>query len=149
MTTLISYHPGAYGPTLLIAPFLREELETLERLFFDLAARKIEQRELSRALACELDSLEGITLLGTATDRNAGFRRVGDPASLPRFEWHSSPDAWTDCALLVRRLRESDAPGHQYLTREGVDDALVVVSFGEVTQEPARGVPEEGGGGEP
>ena len=43
------------------------------------------------------------------------------------FRWTRSQDGWEECVGLVDGL--SDGPGHQYLTIEGVDDALVELAF--------------------
>lgn len=44
------------------------------------------------------------------------------------------------CVCLIDGLLEGNAPGHQYLTHEGVDDALVELAF----QEPRPVIANDG-----
>jgi hypothetical protein len=42
----------------------------------------------------------------------------------------ASSDGWTTCAALMEPFMDGSA-GHHYLTTEGIDDALLELSFGE------------------
>lgn len=132
MSTLVSFYAGAYGPTLLVAPQSTKELESFERLLCDLAEGRVESCDLTGFLECELDSLGGLTLRTVGVAGSGRLVRSQGRPDRPSFDWSNTPEEWRDCASLVRRLREWNAAGHQYLTREGFDDALVEVSFGEV-----------------
>lgn len=136
MSILVSYYPGAYGPTLLIAPQSTQELEAFERLLRDLADGNVGSRELESHLDCNLDSLSSITLRRTGMGSSTRLVRTEVGPGRTRFDWSNTADGWRDCASRVQRLRESNAAGHQYLSREGLDDALVELSFRELTVQP-------------
>lgn len=50
------------------------------------------------------------------------------PASIT---WVRNPEGWETLTLLVDGLIEAKTPAHQYLTEEGLDDAVVELSFRE------------------
>lgn len=66
------------------------------------------------------------------------LRRVPDVKALEKkltlvsnasFEWAMTSREWEKAAGLVDGLLENNKPGNQYLTQEGVDDALVELAF--------------------
>jgi hypothetical protein len=53
------------------------------------------------------------------------------PGGPPTFRWRQSKDGWRQCAYLVKGLLQGSGRGHQYLTTEGVDDALIELAYRE------------------
>ncbi len=49
-------------------------------------------------------------------------------AAEPEFYWVRSSSGWMECVDLMDGLIRGGT-GHQYLTKEGIDDALVEVSL--------------------
>jgi len=54
---------------------------------------------------------------------------VGGPLGNALFCWSRSPSGWQLCVELIAPIVENDQPGHQYLTTEGVDDAVIEVAY--------------------
>lgn len=118
---------SAYGPTILLklrspeaAAYLRTILDRLVAEGLGASLRLEEDPRVS--LGAALWSLE--------------LRVVADPE--PRrlwkqdeggFTWAGTPEEWQTTSLLIEPL--IDQSGHQYLTSEVDDDALVEVSQGE------------------
>lgn len=63
-----------------------------------------------------------------------GLQRLVGVARLS-FEWAYASDDWGNIADLLDPLIASDAPCHQYLTTYPYEDAIVVVSKGEYTDD--------------
>jgi hypothetical protein len=61
-------------------------------------------------------------------NRQGFFKRSDSPI---QFEWTRSAEGWDYLAELIDGLVQSNAVGHQYLTRYPGEDAIVVVSKGE------------------
>ena len=55
-------------------------------------------------------------------------RKVQDTPRGPRFEFMRYEEGWLECAELLDGLK---APGHQYLSRGSMDEALVMFSYRE------------------
>lgn len=125
MQIIGDFGTGAYGPTIILKLLSEDAALWLCRLFIDLAT--------TRTIA---------TLTDEPTVSIRGLRRLvlerRDPPLVPglhlmapeEFSWSASADGWISSAGLIQPFTEGRT-GHQYLTTEGVDDALVEVSFGE------------------
>ena len=126
----VNFYVGAFGPTIDIvvrSPIVMERiLATLQSL----ADQQANDIDLERMLTENADY----------GDLKLNMRCVWDGPASPgktlfweaeqhAFHWIDDPDGWSDRVELVRSLLESRA-GHQYLTTEGLDDALVVLSYG-------------------
>lgn len=131
---LIDYYQGAYGPTMRIELKSPGSLVELQRLFGELAV----QRRLTVTLR-DADVLQGLkirmlrmkalclTVLEYAEPMKV-LRRETTKAGLV-FHWSRSALGWAEVAELLDPMCEHQSPAHQYLTREGVDDALVELAF--------------------
>jgi hypothetical protein len=119
------FYPGAYGPTILLEAqeligvdwFLRKlvELSRDECAAFDLAA--MPEASLEHVSELRLETVE--------IQPKPALIRDGD-----RFTWRQDTLRWAHASMLIEPLLKGGA-GHQYLTHEGVDDALVEFSVGE------------------
>lgn len=116
---------GAYGPTI----FLKLESDAAVRWLHDLMLSMVNSTE-SRDLTSEsiaqfrgIDRLE----LRSAFKAEKHLLRVRDRFS---FLWCGSADYWRRTAGLLEPFLGGKT-GHQYLTREGIDDAVLEVSFRE------------------
>jgi len=128
----IDYYPGAWGPTIRIAAQDRAGLLAFKRVLLEAARTEGYQRDLLSTLnirAVGIDSLL-VKTISSGQDPPMSLRRLPD-AKTTAFEWRLSSNNWEVQAELVDGLLAQDLPGHQYLTEEGVDDALIVVAFRE------------------
>ena len=128
---LIDFYHGAYGPTIRIGVLNLESARELWKIFKALAQGDLREVKLEkmpqttvvglRSFVLELipDEAEDEKKLSLSNDRE------------PSVRWKGSDEGWAVCAGLVEFFVENDLSGHQYLTEEGVDDALVEVSYKE------------------
>lgn len=125
------YYIGAHGPTVLLKVYDYDYLLNLRRLFKDLSHGIIEEVRLQDVMAIELDGLKGITLKVATSESRKTLAILKDSDGTSYFEWIRSQDGWHECACLVDGIIESNEPGHQYLTQEGTDNALIELSYKE------------------
>lgn len=121
------YYEGAFGPSILLILTSRESIPWLRALFDDLAAAPIgttlslvDQPEASIGAA-----VGDLILCRIASKAEKHLNREHDD----KFVWSCSSDEWTTNSFLLEPFLER--PGHQYLTDEVADDALIEVSYGE------------------
>jgi hypothetical protein len=121
------FYEGAFGPSILLVLTSRESVTWLREVFGDLAVAPTERLfSLVSQPEVQIGAAVGDILL----------RRVSIPPEkhlaredYDRFVWSCTSDEWETMSLLLEPFLER--PGHQYLTNEGADDALIEVSFGE------------------
>ncbi len=128
---LLAYYMGAYGPTIRIDAQRWEDLAAVGMLFRRLASGETSEEDVGVALGCRQDSLHSLVAVRKEGRRRKALTLHEVVAGLPTFRWSQDGDDWLDHAEKVDVMLESDSPGHQYLTCEGVDDALVEVCFRE------------------
>jgi hypothetical protein len=118
---------GAYGPTILLELRSAEATDLLLSVFGDLV-------DSAPGTEIRLDRIPRVSLGASimrfvlrAVDVSPDRHLVRDGAG--GFLWSCTADEWDTARLLIEPLRRQ--PGHQYLTSEFEDDALVEVSSGE------------------
>jgi hypothetical protein len=128
---LLAYYVGAYGPTIRIDSQSREDLAAVGQLFRRLASGAVREADFGQALGCRLDSI-GLLMVRWVKSRSPKALELQYyTAGQPVFHWSNTGEEWLEDAEKVDVLAATDAPGHQYLTREGVDDAVVELCFRE------------------
>jgi hypothetical protein len=128
---LLAYYVGAYGPTIRIDSQSLENLAAVRQLFRRLASGAVQEADFAEALGCRLDSM-GALIVKSVESRHAKALELQDHnAGRPVFRWSNTGEEWLEQAEKVDGLAAAQSPGHQYLTREGVDDALVELCFRE------------------
>lgn len=122
------YYEGAFGPTIILflgspagAMWLEDE--------FRRVAQSGRPRDIADDPRIELANVTALTLALREAGPDVELKRV-DGDDSPSFLWTATEDGWQRLAGLMEPL-SSGQTGHQYLTRERVDDALVEVSLGE------------------
>jgi hypothetical protein len=117
---------GAYAPTILLTLRSTEAADLLLSIFGDLV-------DSAPGTEIRLDWVPGVSLGASimrfvlrAVDVSPERHLVRDDAG--GFLWSCTAEEWDTARLLVEPLRCQ--PGHQYLTSEIEDDALVEVSAG-------------------
>ena len=131
MSTLLSFYPGAYGPTLMIDPEDLCELIAIQRAFENLASATLNRVEFCEVVLCRRDAIEALTLQLVQSAQSKALEIRGLGPNGPEFLWSNTQEGWQRCASLVEGLVAFKKPGHQYLTRLPVDDALVELCFQE------------------
>ena len=136
-TIIVDYYDGAYGPTLRIDVPSREMLDWLKSLFADLAGGAHGQADLIHPDRVRATSaIARILLLRDASVRpgQRTLHLTGTPEKI-EIRWAGPPAYWSRCSALVDGIVAAGRAGHQYLTEEAVDDALVELSFMEASGE--------------
>jgi hypothetical protein len=75
-----------------------------------------------------------LELLSGAREPTKTLIRVGNTASRAEFRWRRNLEGWRVCLDLCEGLIPES---HQYMTHEGVDDALLEIAFMENWQPSA------------
>ena len=132
-------------PTIFVELPDRLAVKALKALFLGLAVSE-RPIALSEQPGTELKGMTSIDLvLAEQPARRRGLQRVldlfrftEDPRrhllrvdDSPKYRWTCTAEEWRASAALLEPFLE-DRSGHQYLTEEGVDDALIEVSYHEV-----------------
>jgi len=119
------FYAPAYGPTVLLKLVSTDAAQLLRDAFLRLAAGEPALR-LYPHPSVSLEHVSRIDLRVVLTPPGKHFRRAGAAA----FTWEATTGEWATLADLVQPFLQGEA-GHQYLTSEVADDALVTISFGE------------------
>lgn len=128
-TTLleVDFGDGAYGPTLLLIAQPGDGIRWLHGLLRGLAESPegTAVRVVPQPLVWTSEDVTEIRLCVVTRSpvRHLQHDRAGS------FVWSATAEEWTTATLLVEPLLHQ--PGHQYLTSETEDDALVEISVGE------------------
>jgi hypothetical protein len=120
-------YDGAFGLSILLVLTSRESITWLRAMFDNLAGAPLgTDVSLVNQTQASIGAAIGDLLLRRVVRRPAKHlvRGEGDV-----FVWSCTADEWTTLSLLLEPLLER--PGHQYLTDEVDDDALIEVSYGE------------------
>lgn len=127
----IDYYQGAYGPTIRIDIQTMQSLVTIKNIFLQLAESKKKATDLVTVESVHATGVDQLILKDVSPnqERAKKLQREKDNTKTVTFYWSMSRPGWQRCAGLIDGLIESQRAGHQYLTDEGVDDALVEVAF--------------------
>lgn len=130
---LIDYYHGAYGPTIRIDVRSLENLLKIKHTFLMLAQAKMSEVNFHQVGAVEMTGMESLNLklISGKTLREKTLVLVNTTVYGPVFEWSRCSAGWIKCSGLIDGLINLNSPGHQYLTDEAVDDALIEVAFQE------------------
>jgi len=128
---LLSYYVGAYGPTIRIDSHLQDHLIAVGQLFRRLASGAVVEADFGQTLGCRLDSIGSLIVRAAKSRSSKALELQYYTSGQPVFGWSNTGQEWLEDAGKVDALAAADSPGHQYLTREGVDDALVELCFRE------------------
>jgi hypothetical protein len=127
----ISYYQGAYGPTIRIDLKSQRELRVFREMLVHLLNVSIMTLQHSREYTLEdIDSLT-LRVLPDNEDKSMGLKLLSPVTTNPVFQWSQSVEGWEEAIDKINVFFQTDSPGHQYLTDESVDDALVEIAFRE------------------
>ena len=129
---LIDLYQGAYGRTIRLATDEEATLQALRKVFLQLARGRRGPFELGETIFPRVDRRTRIKIYAALIERERRKTLAEEPAANPpTFRWRQSKDGWRQCAYLVKGLLQGSGRGHQYLTTEGVDDALIELAYRE------------------
>jgi len=129
---VIDLYQGAYGRTIRLATDEEATLQALRRVFLQLARGRQGPFELGETIFPRVDQRTRIKIYADFIERERTKTLVEErAANPPTFRWTQSKDGWRQCAYLVKPLLRGRGRGHQYLTRERVDDALIELAYRE------------------
>ncbi len=122
------YYAGAYGPTIILILRSTASCVWLQRVFRDLGDNNSPRVLTSepQARIVNVDIIE----MRCQPDGPVVALRHPDNGSEKSFAWYATPDGWRYQADLIQPFCDGGS-GHQYLTDDKDDVALIEVSFGE------------------
>ncbi len=124
----IDHYESAYGRTIRIFTRDMQALNFMKELFERLSIENdLEVDILDLYKNAEVTGLQSLKLKQVHSEPALGGHLLMNNKF--QFIWSRSKEGWKECAELVDGIISSGTDGHQYLTSEDYDDALVVVSF--------------------
>jgi len=124
-TILWDFYPGAYGPSILVELPDLAAVALLRRILVRVAATG-SPIDLNNEPRMRLKNIANLKLVLATQPSRKTLSSTGDPL----FVWSCTAEQWRAHAALLDPFLDGHV-GHQYLSAEGVDDALIEVSFGE------------------
>ena len=130
---LVDYYKGSYGPTILFIVNDEDDLYYLFGLIKGLVRYDYPEISLSKNDRFALSNMRNLILktLEKKKPHEKNLYVSKEEFDSLDFIWALDTEGWYDCLGLLEGLIEGSGSGHQYLTSEGFDDALVVVSYKE------------------
>ena len=127
------YYDGNYAPALQLNVCSVHALNKIKQMFKCLRQGEIKKASLVNQLGVtSINKLIDVMLI--SSDKSQKFFQknlelVSHVNSLFLFKWILDRDGWETVIELIEPLIEKDSPAHQYLTEEGIDDALFTISY--------------------
>ncbi len=130
---LLDFYEGAYGPTIRIDIQSREDLIKIRNIFLKLSQKPNEETNLADCKNVKSIGVNKFVLMSIPDNQETEKKLflVINKKTIFEFLWKLSVGNWETIVLLADNLIEQDKPGHQYLTEEGIDDALVELAYRE------------------
>lgn len=134
----LAYYISSDGPRLVMFGPLGVDLLSLQGTFRRLATTgghslQLDDQPFVVPFARIRLSSSG-ELSGEEEDHPFGLRQIRDEGS-PSFRWVRTCEGWDYLAELLQGLIDAPTAGHQYMTSYPDEDAIVVVSKGEYTDD--------------
>ena len=123
----LGFYDGAYGPTLRIDIPSRKLLEALKTVFQNLAEEKATRTDLTKTDFVRPGNVSRLVLVFQEQTKKLARSKALTLHRGTEFVWTNSADGWQYCVDLLSGFGEQ--LGHQYLTAEGIDDALIEAAF--------------------
>lgn len=129
MPVVLDLYQGAYGPTLRIGTHDLEQMLRVIDLFAALASQASEEADFLRWVAPEVGGVSSLLMscVSKPQEKTLFAGSVGPQGT--DLRWRGTPGYWEECLEKARALAAVGKPGHQYLSIEGVDDALVELCY--------------------
>lgn len=121
-------YKGAYGLTLRLGIPSDNHLNRFKETLRELASGSTTRLTLENESQFVLTGLNSVLLLLSPEAEKEKTVFVVEQTASRRVEWRATPSQWR---LFVELLEgfTGGVPAHQYLSKEGVDDALIEVAY--------------------
>jgi hypothetical protein len=131
----LTYYEASDGPRLMMFGPMTVDLQNLQSLFRRLASKPDQPIMLDEEpFVVPFQGIKVKLLSAEGAKGRLGLRRTKCLSKL-EFEWTLSADYWDDLVERLEGLIKPDTPGHQYMDAYAYEDAIVVVSKGEYSDE--------------
>jgi hypothetical protein len=130
-TENVDFYDGAYGPTIRFSTWDPETLLRLRTVFEALATGEERSVDLVAIFLAHGEVVPPITVVAgrAGHGERQGLVREVSGDGMAMFSWRQIPPRWARCVDLVDGLVAYNKGSHQYLTEEGVDEALVTLAY--------------------
>jgi hypothetical protein len=131
---IVDYYPGAYGLTIRIGTNHVSSAQQIRNIFLHLAQSQNAEVEFQKVVPVRKTNIASLLLkrVPIGKEQMRKLEHVQTIADGPVFVWTRDSDGWMECAEKLDWILRKGNPGHQYLTVEGVDDALIEFAFREI-----------------
>ena len=126
---IVDSYDGAYGLTIRISARSPSDLEAVQSVFAELASGRLEEADLCVRLSGCSSSVRWLLLVSCTEPSLSGLRIKERSPEGMTFIWQNTLEDWSECLQKTSALIAYNKPAHQYLTKEGLDDALIELSF--------------------
>lgn len=130
----VDYYKGAYGPTIRIGLSSKEALIKMKEILQKLASGSVSECRFHELPFVKKIGLQELHLKLTPKFSDKTVEIAKEKKDKTVFYWTNSLEGWARCMGLLDGFME-DIPSHQYLSDEGIDDALIEVVYLEFMQE--------------
>lgn len=133
MEIVVDYYEGAYGPTIRINTRAIESVVNIRQAFLKLGNSEFHDMEFHEVVAVKSTNVKGLImkLVPQSEDQSKTLVLTNTTPEGPIFCWSMTSAGWLECAGLLEGIIKLGRPSHQYLTREGIDEALIELAFKE------------------
>jgi len=129
---IVDHYQGSYGATIRFDIQEPTALAYLKSIFTSLAGSTASTIDLISQRSIKGEGIRQFILETIINEREPlKTLKVVQGQGGASVRWSRSHDGWIEAAELLDGLSASGGPAHQYLTQEGVDDAIVEVAFRE------------------
>jgi len=127
----IDYYKGAYGPTIIMKIDSEESIEYVKDIFINLSHGNIHESSFDGTSFITLHGIDEFKLRLIPEDRHKSVEINRSVNTKTIVNWCNTREKWNDCAKLLEGIKDTPIPSHQYLSEEGVDDAVIIISYKE------------------
>lgn len=125
------FHRGAYGPTILLEAQSLLGVDFFLRLLVKLSRDEAASFDLALMPELRIDGVDELKVETVPAQPDVPLTRTaGSGYDDARFLWRQDTLRWAHASMLIEPLLKG-RPGHQYLTDEGRDAALIEFSHAE------------------
>jgi hypothetical protein len=125
------FYPGAYGPTILLEAGGLLGVDWFLRLLVRFSRDEEAKADLAAMPELRIDGVDSLKMETIAIQPDIPLIRTdGTGYDDAAFLWRQDTLRWAYTSMLIEPLLQG-RPGHQYLTIEGRDAALIEFSHGE------------------
>lgn len=144
---MLAYYDASDGPRVVFFGYLNGPFDKLQELFRSLSLGRtpveIHCEPFVRSFGgFRLTAFRAGSISQVGSGKPQGLRRIPSQGG-PEFHWHRTAEGWDYLSELLGGLVRSPIPCHQYLTAYPNEDAIVVASKGEYSEEVIQRIGNE------